>query len=62
MMILAYTSGSQEGAMKQKTCECQNCGYIWEPRKPNPKCCPKCISRYWAQPHKVVRETRKVPA
>jgi len=29
---------------------CQKCGYTWLPRKPDPKECPECKSRRYAQP------------
>jgi predicted Zn-ribbon and HTH transcriptional regulator len=28
-------------------CTCLRCGYEWEPRVDNPKCCPTCLSRKW---------------
>lgn len=28
--------------------QCQKCGYEWEPRIKNPKECPDCKSRNWA--------------
>jgi DNA-directed RNA polymerase subunit RPC12/RpoP len=31
-----------------KTIECPKCGYIWMPRKPQPKRCPRC--GYWLIP------------
>ena len=32
---------------KTKQLTCKRCKYTWEPRKPNPVACPKCISRNW---------------
>lgn len=36
---------SRSGSLKQKTCK--KCGFVWLPRVPHPKQCPKCKSRYW---------------
>ena len=43
--------------MKQKAkiyeADCKRCQYEWNPRVPDPKVCPKCGSRHWAEPKEV---------
>ena len=34
--------------MEPKTCP--HCGYIWTPRKENPKKCPQCANPLWQSP------------
>ena len=34
--------------MDPKTCP--HCGYIWTPRKENPKKCPQCANPLWQSP------------
>lgn len=50
MVIMPITKGvKMRRIIKQELpeIECQKCGYIWTPRKENPKSCPECKSRDW---------------
>jgi uncharacterized protein len=40
---------------------CYRCGYVWTPRKPRIKICPRCKSTYWSVPllQKLPRDTGK---
>jgi uncharacterized protein len=36
---------------------CFRCGFVWKPRTPEPKLCPRCKSRSWDAP--VIRPVRR---
>lgn len=36
---------------------CPKCSYEWEPRKPNPKVCPRCKARLDYGPWKLKKES-----
>jgi uncharacterized protein len=36
---------------------CFRCGFVWRPRTPEPKLCPRCKSRSWDAP--VIRPVRR---
>ena len=36
--------------MEPETLKCKRCGYQWEPRKRNPRTCPRCKSHKWNEP------------
>ena len=40
---------------------CPKCSYEWEPRKPNPKVCPRCKGRLdWHLPMTTEEEMEKL--
>jgi len=42
---------------KAKECKCLKCGYVWVPRKKNPRECPDCKSRRWRDEKEINNET-----
>ncbi|MFZ3355661.1 MAG: nucleotidyltransferase domain-containing protein [Thermoplasmata archaeon] len=36
---------------------CFRCGFVWRPRSPEPRLCPRCKSRLWDSP--VIRPVRR---
>ena len=41
-------------------CVCNKCGYIWEPRKKDPKQCPRCKQYGWGNKKEIDTIKRRI--